>query len=308
MKFSIERSIVIDAGLDVVRPHIENMKNWRAWSPWSVLEPDHQQTYEGVDGELGSTMSWVGDVIGSGQLTMVAKQDQQLDYQLAFFAPWKSKAETSFLFTSDAGGTRVTWVMHSSMPFFLFFMTGMVKAMVGMDYDRGLTMLKSIVETGVVNADTSSQGVVDFNGFSYLGLARESHFSEMPDHMTADFQKLMLASEKSDFEPEHVLAVYNKVKLSKQIFYYTSAVSGGKSEVLKAELPLEEGEIPSQKMLEIKHRGSYKYLGNAWAMGHLTLRANKMKQNGSPFEYYHNDPSNTAEDELLTSIYFPIKV
>lgn len=337
MKFSISRSIVIDAGIAEVRPHLADFSRWSAWSPWSVIEPDHESGMQGAMTEVGSSMSWDGKVIGSGNISLIEQSDTRLDYDLVFVAPWKSQAKTSFVLepasilepashspvsisesgaSASNGATKVTWVMHSDMPFFLFFMIGMVKAMVGMDYDRGLLMLKSIVETGGVDADTTDEGVVDFGGFSYVGLARTSYMNDLPADMEVDFERVMQACIETECEPEHTLSIYNKVKLTKELFSYVSAVSVGDVGAVKQNLlsSLENasgsvlsGQIKAQKMLHIKHRGSYQYLGNAWAMGHLTLRAKKIKQNGAPFEYYHNDPAETAESDLLTSVYFPIK-
>ncbi len=128
--------------------------------------------------------------------------------------------------------------------------------------------------------------------------------------MSADFETMVQACADASIEPGHFFSIYNKVKLSKQIFSYTSAIGGDNVDAL-TNLPgmpnLVSGEIKSQKMFEIRHRGSYQYLGNAWAMGNTLLRSEKLKQNGAPFEYYHNDPSDTPESELSTSIYFPVK-
>ncbi len=307
MDYSVERCIEINADLATVRPHVANLQNWDAWSPWTVIEPNHRKQFHGEEGAVGSKMSWDGDVIGSGEMTVTHTSEEQIQYDLVFLKPWKSEAKTVFKLKEVSGKTTVTWVMKASSPFYLFFMVGMIKAMVAMDYDRGLVMLKSIVETGEVDADTNNMGIIDFQGFGYAGLLRTSPLSEMPQNMAADFEQVLQACVKQGIEPEHVISVYNKVKLSKQIFSYTSAVGGLGLDKLDGIPGLTKGRIKSQKMLEIKHRGSYDYIGNAWSMGHLTLRANKLKQNGVPFEYYHNSPTETAETDLLTSIYFPVK-
>jgi len=48
--------------------------------------------------------------------------------------------------------TRVTWSMQSSLPFFLFFMRKSFENFVGMDYDRGLRMLKEQLESGKISS------------------------------------------------------------------------------------------------------------------------------------------------------------
>jgi len=54
----------------------------------------------------------------------------------------------------DGDQTKVTWTMNGCVPIFLFFMIGMMKAWIGMDYERGLMMLKELAEKGKVDALT----------------------------------------------------------------------------------------------------------------------------------------------------------
>ena len=68
-----------------------------------------------------------------------------------------------------------------------------------------------------------------------------------------------------------------------------------------------KGTITNGKMLEIKHNGAYDFLGNAWSMGMMNMRAKKMKAGGDPFEQYWNNPMETAPEDLKTSVYFPLK-
>ena len=124
--------------------------------------------------------------------------------------------------------------------------------------------------------------------------------------MEADFQRLMKHCNQNACEPEHVVSVYNKIKLSKLEFTFTSAVGGSALQSLDS-ADYVSGAINTQRMLEIQHRGPYRFIGNAWSLGHLLLRHKKLKLNGPAFEYYHNDPEDTPETDLLTSIYFPIK-
>jgi effector-binding domain-containing protein len=42
-------------------------------------------------------------------------------------------------------------------------------------------------------------------------------------------------------------------------------------------------------------------------MGMMYTRAKKLKMRGKPFEYYWNSPLETPENELKTSIYFPVE-
>jgi effector-binding domain-containing protein len=67
------------------------------------------------------------------------------------------------------------------------------------------------------------------------------------------------------------------------------------------------GEINSGKSFEVNHDGAYEFLGNAWSMGMMTMRAKKYKAKDWPFEQYWNSPFEVSPNDLKTSVYFPMK-
>ncbi len=307
MKYTLDRHIVIEAPVDIVYSHLADFKKWYAWSPWSVVEPDHEVTFFGDSLSVGSGMSWVGTLIGSGSLTIQSLVSDRIDCDLQFLKPFKSSAKTSFVLESlSDNSTKVTWSMESRMPFFLSFMIKMMKSMIEMDYDRGLMMLKSIVETGTVDGTTTNKGLQPLKGFSYIGKKQTSHMDDMSEDMTEIFTQLMQDLKSTGKDAAHVLTVYPKVNLAKKEFTYVAAIS---DEALNPNELSQymSGKVNDGHMIQILHKGSYRYLGNAWSMGMMYLRVNKMKQHGKPFELYYNSPHDTPESELLTAVCFPVK-
>ncbi len=97
---------------------------------------------------VGSTYHWSGTVTGEGELVHKDLQPGRLiQDDLNFIKPFKSFAKTAFVLKPDRDGTQVTWNMDSSLPWFLFWMIPMMKTFIGMDYQRGLSMLKDLIET-----------------------------------------------------------------------------------------------------------------------------------------------------------------
>lgn len=308
MKFDVERSIQIDAPLSKVRELIEDFNHWNSWSPWVVLEPSCPVTVEGAANEPGHSMSWDGDLIGSGKNTLRSSDDRSFNYDLEFFKPWKSKAKTSFHLEEEQGKTLVNWLMNSSLPFFMFFMIKTMKNMIGMDYDRGLRMLKEVAEKGRVSCKTENNGLVDYEGFSYVGIQRSGPFSEMPDTMTKDFERLVndvvVNGQKG---AKHWLCIYPKFNMRTMQLTYIAAVSDEDLAGLDLGADYVTGKVDSGKALEIKHDGAYDFLGNAWSMGMMHIRGKKQKASGYPFEQYWNNPMETPPEELKTSVFFPVK-
>lgn len=308
MKLSVSRSIQINAPLEQVKLLVEDFHHWQFWSPWAVLEPEAKIVVSGVSGEPDHSMTWDGQIIGAGKNTLVENSETSLSYSLQFTKPWKSQANTHFRFSVDEDVTTVTWVMESGWPLFLFFMLKTTQVMIGMDYDRGLKMLKEVAEKGELKCQTLNAGEVTHQGFDYVGIKREVHFDDIAEYTQKDFEKIVndivIQGQKS---AEHWVCIYPKFNMKKQTLSYIAAIS---SEQL-SDLPLDDtyirGRLESGKCLEIKHNGAYDFIGNAWSMGHMFLRAKKIKQNHFPFEQYWNSPFEVAPHELMTSIYFPIK-
>ncbi len=307
MKYHIEKSIVINKAVNEVKPLVADFAKWNSWSPWNVLEPTCKTSTDGPVGAVGHTMSWEGEIIGAGSMTLQKVEGGVYEYDLQFLKPFKSKATTAFTLKEKGEQTEVTWTMDGAMPFFLAFMIPMLKMMVTMDYDRGLKMMKSIAETGSVDADTTNKGMVDFEGFSYVGIQRKLPIAQMRE-MQKDFETIIQDIVVGQgVSAKHWFALYPKLHAKEMSMTYIAAISDEQVDASKLGEQYVAGKIESGKMLEIHHRGAYDFLGNAWSMGMMYLRAKKIKQGGIPFEYYRNSPLEVQPNELETSIYFPVK-
>ena len=198
--------------------------------------------------------------------------------------------------------------MDSSMPWFLFFMVKTMQSWIEMDYDRGLAMLKDVAETGQVNATTTNEGIVDFTGFDYIGLKRTVHIDDMSTVMAADFKQILKdVVETHGRSAQHWVTLYPKVNMKTKMFTYIAAVSNEGLLDLDLGSDYVSGSISTGKIIKISHRGSYRFMGNPWAMGMMYVRGKKLKQKGFPFEYYHNSPYEVPEEELLTDVCFPLR-
>jgi predicted transcriptional regulator YdeE len=69
------------------------------------------------------------------------------------------------------------------------------------------------------------------------------------------------------------------------------------------------GEAPSCEVYSIEHTGPYRHLGNAWSSGYMHMRTKLFRQNKkiAPFEIYGNEPQNVSENDLITTVHFPVK-
>lgn len=308
MKFSVTRSIDINSPISDVKKHIEDFSLWALWSPWTILEPSCKIEVQGDSGIIGHSMMWEGKFIGSGKNVLIASNDNSLSYDLEFYKPWKSQASVSFLFESNDDVTRVSWKMDSSMPFFMFFMIKTMRNMIAMDYDRGLRMLKALVEDSELKCLSQEKGTCKHEGFDYIGIKRTVDFEDMPQKMAKDFEKIVndvvINGKKS---AQHWVTIYPKFDLRKMQATYIAAISSESLDDLTLDENYTKGTLLSGNSLEISHTGSYDFIGNAWSMGMMLVRGRKLKARYFPFEQYWNSPFEVPPEELQTSIFFPYK-
>ena len=178
LPFSLGRSKKIDVPIQDVFKMVGDFSSWRTWSPWLCQEPECPVQISGNPLEKGHKQEWNGKRIGSGEMILdELKADQLLRYELIFTKPWKSKSEVSFEFVAEGGSTILTWKMKGSVPILLFFLRKMMATFVGADYERGLSMLKELLETGKVLSEVKFRGLASQDGFYYYGIRRSCELS-----------------------------------------------------------------------------------------------------------------------------------
>ncbi len=305
-KFSVTKSTTIDAPIDKVFSNVRDLKQWRAWSPWVISEPDCPISYA----DDGMSYSWEGKIIGTGQLEILSEDaPNRIDYRLTFLKPWKSVADTSFSFAEKNGSVEATWTLDSSLPFFMFFFKKMMVAFVGMDYERGLSMLKPYVETGENPSKLEFIGKEAFGGCSYVGVRTECPIPDIGLRMGEDRGKVTAWLAESGTEAcGKPFSIYHKWSPVKGIVAYTTAVP---LESAPAAPPsgFVSGSIPACEVYSVKHTGPYSFLGNAWSSGVMHAQNKVYRKNNRihPFETYENDPAETDEKDLVTIVHFAVK-
>ncbi|MFK8069134.1 MAG: SRPBCC family protein [Gammaproteobacteria bacterium] len=146
----IQRNIVISAPVTEVFQQINSAKSFNEWSPWAKLDPNMQFNYSGPESGKGSSMSWysVNEAVGSGSWMITdVIENEHVGIDLDFAG--QGKAASSFDLKSEGTGTEVTWgfVMDAGMnPMHRWFGL-MMDSWVGADYEKGLSDLKTLIES-----------------------------------------------------------------------------------------------------------------------------------------------------------------
>jgi hypothetical protein len=306
-KTHVERAIEIAAPPADILPWIEQFRNWPDWSPWLRIEPEAKITFS----EDGSRYAWEGEVIGAGEIERLPGEHPAADMacELRILKPWKSTSRVEFILETVKGGTRVRWTMDGAVPLPLFWMRPMVEGMVGMDYVRGLNMLKDQVETGGVPSRIRIRDKVAFPAVDLIGVTSSSSLQEVGDAMGRDFKRMLDWMSAEKLEPAGPpVSIYHDWHLGKGRCEYTL---GFPLEAVPRALPgdFRRVALPALDGYVVDHTGPYRHLGNAWAVGMTHARCGKFPRNRrvDPFEIYLTDPNTTPEKEYETRVVFPRK-
>ena len=149
--YRVVRSLAMSAPPDAVFPHMNDLKKWEVWNPWSKADPNIKLTYGGSTAGVGATYSWAGNnEVGEGRITIAeSRPSESVKYKLEFFKPMAATAETEFTFRPQGQQTEVTCTMTGEKNFmskaFCMFMS--MDKMIGSKFEKALVDLKAIAES-----------------------------------------------------------------------------------------------------------------------------------------------------------------
>ncbi len=123
-----------------------------------------------------------------------------------------------------------------------------MEVFIGMDYERGLKMLKEWIETGQLVTKTTIRGVESVGPLRVAGVRKTCSISEVGPSMEAAFaeatQKLAQHNLPTDGD---VISVYHKFEVKAQTFDYTSgfaipeSVDSVPADLSDWSIPVDEG-------------------------------------------------------------------
>jgi Polyketide cyclase / dehydrase and lipid transport len=150
-EFAVTRRIKINAPAASVFPHVNELRNWTAWDPWSKLDPNIKMNYDGPPGGVGASYAWSGSSkVGMGRNTITQSVPNELvRFRLEFQKPMVATNSVEFTFRSEDGQTLVTWTMlgKNSLGGKIFGLFMNCEKMCAKQFDQGLAQMKSVVET-----------------------------------------------------------------------------------------------------------------------------------------------------------------
>src|SRR5882724_8958693 len=78
-EFRIARTATVTASAPDVFAHVNDFRNWEAWSPWAKLDPAAKAALEGPPAGQRAVFNWSGnDKIGEGRMTLTESRPVEL--------------------------------------------------------------------------------------------------------------------------------------------------------------------------------------------------------------------------------------
>ena len=150
--YQIARSITVQAPAERVFPHVNDVKKFDVWNPWSKLDPNAKIQFSENTAGVGAFSSWDGNHnVGAGTMTVADSQpNSRVAFKLEFLKPFPGTQDAEFTFVPNAEGTVVTWSIRGKSSFiprlFCTLMFVNMDKMMGDMFDKGLAQLKAVAE------------------------------------------------------------------------------------------------------------------------------------------------------------------
>ena len=146
--YTVTESIEINRPEKSVYYLVSDYNNWKDWSPWAEMEPNASFTVTGEPGKPGHKLSWKGEKLGKGSLSIrMAASNGFLNSDLVFEDPFEATAKDNWNFDEKGNKTVVTWTSTGGLSFPIGRLYGLtMDETLSKQQKHGLEKLKKLCE------------------------------------------------------------------------------------------------------------------------------------------------------------------
>jgi len=323
----IESTIEINAPVEDVYLQVVDLQTWPTWAVWWVRDTAMTTEYSGEKSGKGAKMSWKSSE-GDGSLEILECTYASSIYnELLFegmppsYGVWK--------FEKTKNGTKVTWGFKDELPFLMHFM----QLFITPDLKDGLEGLKKVcevhnnlpsrssevevqdwteqnyiyIENTCVKADISSSlgltygklfGFISENGLDALSMpfAKWISYPANPDDEDIVIFQASVMIDKDALD----------IMLAKKHGIVDSWVADPYKHLLEKEYGIMSDKTIEGKTLQATHFGSYEMSAKTHRKIYEFADANEISLTDIPYEFYTNDPTTVAPEDVETLIVYEI--
>lgn len=311
--FEVTRTKTIKAPQSVVYKNVIDFKNWKSWSSWVEEQPETMITLSEQTEGIGGSYTWE-DKDGVGSIkTIEAKASSSIKQEMQFDDFPKSDVVWNFNPNED-GTTEVTWTISGKdLPFgfkvFSTLMGGMEKQ-IGPHFERGLTLLDSVLQEEMKVYSINVDGVTQHSGGYYLYNTASSKFSEFQEKMTSMLPEVGAYAISHNVKMAGFpFILYHKWDEDIDAVIFSCCIPTN-SKIVSGEENILTGQLESFKAVKTVLKGDYSNLKEAWERSMSYIEKNNLEiiEAVPMLETYVTDPVlNPNPAEWITEIYIAVK-
>ena len=311
--FTVTRTKTINAPQSVIYNNIIDFKNWESWSSWVEEKPETVITLPEKTMGIEGSYTWkYEDGMGSME-TIATTANTSITQQMQFADQPKSEV-TWTLKPNDDGSTNVTWnIAGKDLPFdfkiFSMVMGGMEKQ-IGPHFERGLTLLDSVLQAEMKIYSIRVDGVTEHSGGYFLYNTTTCKFSDFEQNMTTMLPKVgayALTHNVTMAGPPFIL--YHKWDTDNDTVIFSCCVPTN-SKISTNTPDILTGKLDSFRTVKTVLKGNYDNLKEAWdkTMAYIADNNLEVVEGGAMLETYITDPmSEPNPAKWITEIYVAVK-
>ncbi len=148
--FGVQRAATIKAPPEKVYALVNDLQQWKQWSPYEAKDPAMKRSFSGPGAGPGAAYAWDGNKeVGQGSMKITEVQaPSRVTIQLDFVKPFEAHNRVDFRFEPKGDATEVTWAMNGPAPYITKLMSTFfdMDKMIGRDFEAGLAKLKAVAE------------------------------------------------------------------------------------------------------------------------------------------------------------------
>lgn len=306
-------SAEIDAHAATVFAQLNDFRRYTLWAPGLDIDPNARVLYSGNNTGVGATMTWDGPLTGSGTQTIVESTPfKHIGILINDGEPGEASAQ--FDLAPGTGTTIVTWrfEVDYGMNIVGRYFAPVFGRIIGRDNQLGLQKLKELCES-LPREDFSDLQVehmiVEADEIAYIRATSLPQPAEIADTMRSAYFDILTFIDEQDLEeagpPLSITRVYSGSSL---IFDAAIPVRGVTESTPANRGDVKLGSTYAGPVIRVRHQGSYRTLARTHRKMAAYLTAHGIERNGDAWEAYVSDPSLVREQDLLTYVYYPVRV
>lgn len=145
-KFSMSRSIEINAPVATVFTKLTDLNEYVKWNPFPEGDPTNKADVYGSG--LGAYLVWKGDKTGEGKMTISSVEpEQKIGIKMEFYKPMSGQGMVHWITKAKSDAqTEMIWTFDQDLTYFNRYFGLFMEAMMGKHFEKGLSNFKSLVE------------------------------------------------------------------------------------------------------------------------------------------------------------------